>query len=163
MEKNALNISARNILWPSVCLLLSRAWLFVTPWTAAHQAPQSLGFFQARILEWFAISFSLDYYQPQLCPTLWDPMDSCRPLGSSIHGILQARVVEWVAISFSRGSSWLRDRTRVSRIVGRCFTVWATREVQYSILYHPHLLFFFIAPIKIWFLYISFLLYFSQN
>ena len=46
---------------------------------------------------------------------------------SSVHGIFQARVLEWVAISFSRGSSQPRDWTRVSRIVGRRFTVWATR------------------------------------
>ena len=38
------------------------------------------------------------------------------------HGIFQARILGWVAISFSRGSSWPRDRTRVSHIVGRCFT-----------------------------------------
>ena len=56
-----------------------------------------------------------------------DPMD-CRLPGFSLHMILQARVLEWVAISFSRGSSWPRDWTRVSHIVGRCFTVWATRE-----------------------------------
>ena len=42
--------------------------------------------------------------------------------------ISQARILEWVAISFSR-SSQPRDWSRVSRIVGRCFTVWATREV----------------------------------
>ena len=42
-------------------------------------------------------------------------------LCSSIHGIFQARVLEWVAISFSRGSSWPRDRTQVSRTVGRRF------------------------------------------
>ena len=36
--------------------------------------------------------------------------------------------LEWVAISFSRGSSWPRDRTWVSRIAGRRFTIWATRE-----------------------------------
>ena len=47
---------------------------------------------------------------------------------ASIHGIFQARVLECVAISFSRGTSRPRDRTRVSRIVGQCFTVWATRE-----------------------------------
>ena len=29
-----------------------------TPWTAAHQAPLSVGFFQARVLEWVAISYS---------------------------------------------------------------------------------------------------------
>ena len=50
----------------------------------------------------------------------------CSLSGSSIHGILQAGILEWVAISFSRISSQLR----VSRIVGRHFTVWATREVQ---------------------------------
>ena len=59
----------------------------------------------------------------QLC----DPMD-CSPSGSSVHGIFQARVLEWTAISFSRGSSRPRNRSRVSRIAGRHFTVWATRE-----------------------------------
>ena len=63
----------------------------------------------------------------QSCQTLCDPMD-CSLQGSSIHGTFQARVLEWVAISFSRGSSWPRDRAQVSRIVGRCFTLWATRE-----------------------------------
>ena len=58
----------------------------------------------------------------QSCPTLCDLMD-CRLTGSSIHGIFQARILEWVAIAFSRRSSWPRDRTWVSRIVGRHFTV----------------------------------------
>ena len=43
------------------------------------------------------------------------------PPGSSIHWIFQARVLEWVFISFSRGSSWPRDWTRVSRISCRRF------------------------------------------
>ena len=29
-----------------------------TPWTAAHQAPPAMGFFQARVLEWGAFAFS---------------------------------------------------------------------------------------------------------
>ena len=41
----------------------------------------------------------------------------------------QARVLEWVAISFSRGSSWPRDRTQVSHIAGRHFTLWTTWQV----------------------------------
>ena len=53
----------------------------------------------------------------------------CSPPGSSVHGILQARVLEWVAIAFSRGSSRPRNRTQVSHIAGRRFTIWATREV----------------------------------
>ena len=64
----------------------------------------------------------------QSCPTLCNPMDYSLP-GSSVHGILQARVLEWVAISFSRGSSQPRDWTWVSHIVGRRFTVWATRDM----------------------------------
>ena len=65
----------------------------------------------------------------QSCPTLCDPVD-CSPPGSSVHEILQARILEWVAISFSRGSSRPRDRTQVSRIAGRRFNLWATREAQ---------------------------------
>ena len=48
--------------------------------------------------------------------------------GSSVRGIFQARILVWVAIAFSRRSSRPRDWTQVSRIVGRHFTVWATRE-----------------------------------
>ena len=43
---------------------------------------------------------------------------------------MEFSVLEWVAVPFSRGSSWPRDRTRVSCIAGRFFIVWATREVH---------------------------------
>ena len=65
----------------------------------------------------------------QLCLTLSDSVD-CSPPGFFVHGISQARILEWVAIPFSRGSSWPRDRTQVSCIAGRFFTIWATREAQ---------------------------------
>ena len=52
----------------------------------------------------------------------------CSLSGSSIDGIFQARILEWVAIAFCRRSFWPRDWTQVSFIVGRRFTVWATRE-----------------------------------
>ena len=64
----------------------------------------------------------------QSCLTLCDPIDCSLP-GSSVHGILQARILGWVAIPFSRGSSQPRDRTPLSHIAGRFFTVWATWEV----------------------------------
>ena len=50
----------------------------------------------------------------QLYPTLCNPMHYSPPR-SSVHGIFQARILEWVAISSSRGSSWPRDWTHVSR------------------------------------------------
>ena len=61
----------------------------------------------------------------QSCLTLCNPIDCSLP-GFSVHGIFEARILEWVAISFSRGCSWPKDRTQVSYIIGRCFTVWAT-------------------------------------
>ena len=44
--------------------------------------------------------------------------DSVRPYGLpvSVHGVLQARILEWVAMAFSRGSSWPRDRIRISHL-----------------------------------------------
>ena len=50
------------------------------------------------------------------CQSLCDPMDY------TVHGILQARILERVAVPFSRGSSWPRDWTQVSRIAGSFFT-----------------------------------------
>ena len=75
----------------------------------------------AWVSEWMLVA--------QSCPTLCDSMD-CSPPGSSIHGIYQARILEWVDISFSRGSSWPRDRTWVSCVVGIFFTIWGIREAH---------------------------------
>ena len=63
------------------------------------------------------------------CPSFCDHID-CSPPGSSVRGILQARILVWVAIPLSRGSSRPRDWTWVSCIVGRFFTVWATRDAH---------------------------------
>ena len=70
-------------------------------------------------------SFESESEVAQSCPTLCDPMD-CSLSGSSVRGIFQARVLEWIAISFSRGYSRPRNRTLVSRIAGRRFTVWSS-------------------------------------
>ena len=43
---------------------LSRVWLFVTPWTIAHQAPLSVEILQARI-KWVAMSSSRGSSQPR--------------------------------------------------------------------------------------------------
>ena len=46
--------------------------------------------------------------------SLW-PYGHSLPV-SSVRGILQARILEWVAMHSSRGSSWPRDRTRISYV-----------------------------------------------
>ena len=77
--------------------LLSHIQLFATPWTLAHQATLSVGFLQARILEWDAIAFC-EYYAAaaaakslQSCPTLCDPIDrspSGSPVPATCHLII---------------------------------------------------------------------------
>ena len=49
------------------------------------------------------------------------------------------QILEWVAVPFSRGSSQRRDGTQVSRIAGRFFTSWATREAPKSLYFMPNL------------------------
>ena len=65
-------LQARTLEW--VAISFSKAWkwkvkvkslspvrLLATPWTAAYQALPSMGFFQARVLEWGAIAFYVDH------------------------------------------------------------------------------------------------------
>ena len=97
------------------------------------------GIFQARILEWVAVSSSrvifptqgsnpglphcrqilnhLSHFAKSLqsCPTLCDPIDGSPP-GSPIPGILQAKTLEWVAISFSRAWKWKMKVKSLSRV-----------------------------------------------
>ena len=84
----------------------------------------------------------------QLYPTLYNPMN-CSPLGSSVHGIFQARILGWLAISSSVGSPPPRDQTGVSWIVGRFFTIWATRG---SLMDPNHLLFIVCIQCEEWLL-----------
>ena len=79
--------------------------------------------FQARTLEWVAISFSESV---QSCPTPSDPMD-CSLLGSFIHGIFQARILEWDANAFySLGCHKESDTT------GHVFTIRTVSELRGS-------------------------------
>ena len=89
----------------------SRTWL--SDWTELNE------------LNWYICKSILTDLDLTLC----DPMDGSLP-GSAVHGIFQERILEWAAISFCRRSSQPRDRTWVSCIADRHFTVWATREAH---------------------------------
>ena len=56
----------KNVACPGCCF---SHWVvsdsLVIPWTVAHQAPLSMGFFQARILEWVATPFSRGSSHPR--------------------------------------------------------------------------------------------------
>ena len=83
----------------------SRVQLCATPWTAAHQAPLSLGF--SRREHWSGLPVPSPVHESEkwkwsrsVCLTRSNPMDCSLP-GSSTHGIFQARALEWGAIAFS--------------------------------------------------------------
>ena len=56
------------------------------------------------------------------CPTLCDLMDYSPP-GSSVHGDSPSKNTRVVAIPFFKGSSQPRDKTQVSCIAVRFFTI----------------------------------------
>ena len=117
---------------PMCCPVLStfsRIWLFATPWTIAHQYPLSMGFSRQEYWSGLPCSSPVKVKVAQLCSTLCNSMDS------RVHGILQARILKWVVVPFSRGSFQPEDWTQVSHIAGRFFTVWATREAHWCVLF----------------------------
>ena len=122
---------------PGSLRLLTRRWIRTAGYVPLMQKfLPDFFFFLTGLLEIFKHRIILYWCEgevAQSCPTLCDLVDWSL-LGSSVHvsGLLQARILEWVAISFSRGSSWPRHRNGVSSIADRCFTLWATREAQYS-------------------------------
>ena len=92
----------------SFLLLLScfnRVRLCVTPQTAAHQAPPSLGF--SRQEHWSGLPFPSPVHESEKWKWSHSVVSNsqrshdCSLPGSSIHGIFQARVLEWGAIAFS--------------------------------------------------------------
>ena len=52
----------------------------------------------------------------------------CRQILYQLSHKGSPKMLEWVAYPFSSGSSWPRNRTRVSCIAGWFFTNWAMRE-----------------------------------
>ena len=102
-----------------LCLILRDPIYYSLPGFFIH------GIFQARILEWVAISFSRGSSWPR------DQTQVSCIAGRffTIWATTEAwRILEWVAIPFSRGSSQPRDRTQVSCIAGRFFTIWAPEK-----------------------------------
>ena len=113
---------------------LSCVWLLATPWTAAYQAPPSMGFSRQ---EYWSGMPSPSLWNPhaaaaaakslQSCLTLCNPIHSSPP-GSAIPGILQTRTLEWVAISFSDAWKWKVKVKSLSRVW--LFTIPWTAALQ---------------------------------
>ena len=94
----------------------------------------------------------------------YDTMDCSLP-GSSVHETSRARILEWAAISFPRGSSWPRDQTRDSCLLGIFFTPEPPKKpllLFYWVMLSPNssikwpekqnmlLIFFFLSPSINW-------------
>ena len=128
-KKKNLNCSLTLINYIKKKVPIGKSQWLKNYWVIFIILPEAKVYFVINNNHTIAWSVSSKVNVAQSCLTLCDPMDCSLP-GSSVHGIFQARVLEWVAISFSRRSSQPRDRTQVSCVVGRRFTIWATREVS---------------------------------
>ena len=122
----------------SACMLscFSRVRLFAIPWTAACQAPLSMGFLRQENSSDLPISSPVDLPDSGIEPASlsllhWlcayslscaTPWTVARP-DSSVHGILQTRILKWVDTYSSKGSSRPRGQIQISRIAGGFFTV----------------------------------------
>ena len=114
---------------------LSHAQILAMPWTAAYQAPLSMGFSRQEYGSGVPSKECQCYREllvslctcsvAQSCPTLCDSV-GCRLPGSCLHRIFQIRILEWVAIFYSKGSSWSRDLNSclfvIPALAGRFFT-----------------------------------------
>ena len=67
------------------------------------------------------------YLVTQSCLTLCNPM-GCSPSGSSVHGDSLGKNTGVGCHAFFQEIFQPRDQDQVSRIAGRFFTIWATRE-----------------------------------
>ena len=97
--------------------LLSHVWL-ITPWNSLSQNP-GVGS-HSRLQGIFPTQGS----NPGL--------PHCRQILYQLSHKESPKILGWVAYPFSKGSSWPRNRTRVSCIVGGFFTNWAIREAPGS-------------------------------
>ena len=135
--------------WSHFC---ESCWTLCDPMDCNLSGFSDHGIFQARILEWVAISLSRGSSQPRdwtwvsciagrrftILATRETQVkekvkvaQSCLtlrdPMDYKVHQILQARILEYSeAFTVSRGSFQPRDQTQVSHIAGRCFTSCAT-------------------------------------
>ena len=105
---------------------LSPVWLFATPWTVATRllCPWGSPGKNARV--------GCHALLQGMFPTqgLNPGLSHCRWILYHLNHEGSPKILEWVAYTFSRRTSWPRNPTAASHIVGRFFTSWATREAQ---------------------------------
>ena len=65
--------------WKVKVKLLSRIWLFVTPWTAAHQAPASMGFSRQEYWSGVPLSSPSIKVENTAIDNIWDPFSAHLP------------------------------------------------------------------------------------
>ena len=132
-------VKSKNREFPGglVVWLLSCVRLFVTVWTVALPAPHPWDFpgKNAAVGCRFLLQGIFPTQGSNPC------LLHCRWILYHLSHQESPRILQWVAYPFARGSSHLRNQTRVSCIVGWFFTSWATHNYLKGLLKHvtgPH-------------------------
>ena len=126
-------LSEDNLILPSYPLEWSEVkWLSrvqlcdpmdcILPGSSVH------GIFQARVLEWVAISFSRGSSRP----SDGTQVSHIASRHFTVFATREAQMLEWVAYPFSSSSSQPRNQTRVSCIAGRFFLFSSFKPTELS-------------------------------
>ena len=118
--------------WMCCCLVIVLSDSFVTPWTAACQAPLSVGFSQARILELVAISFS----RGTSWPRDWTQVSCISCIGRQIlyHWATRKALYGCESWTVKKVEHWRIDSFELSFWRRLLRVPWTTRRSNQSIL-----------------------------
>ena len=110
--------------WKWKWKLLSRVWLFATPYSPWSSPGQNTGVGGRSLLQGIFPAQGSNLGLPH-----------CRQILYQLSHKGSPRILEWVAYPFSRGSSRLRNLTGVSCISRGFLTNWTTREASCTYTY----------------------------
>ena len=103
-------------------------WLFVIPWTVAHQAPLSMGILQARILEWVATPSPQGFIPTQ---ELNSGLPHCRQIFYRLSHQGSPRIQEWV--TYLLQGIFLTQESNRTLLYQMGSFIWGTREAPQAI------------------------------
>ena len=127
-DRGCDKLTAKMVMLLLLLSRFSRVRLCETPYTAANQAPPSLGF--SRQEHWSGVPFPSPMHENEkwkwshsvVSDSLWP--HGLLP-GSSTRGIFQARVLEWGAIAFSKKWSFTYAMCLCCSEHRGCFISWS--------------------------------------
>ena len=105
---------------------LSCIQLFAAPWTVVHQAPVSMKFHQARILEWVAISLLQEIFQPRD----WTQV-ACLAGSFFTIWVTKEAIYIYACIFLNYGFAWVHTRSGIVGSYGNAISFLRRKTILF--------------------------------